>query len=155
MRFIYNITILLLISYLFSCKSAKIIAIDKTEVPFYTVDSVFIVTPTYKFNQNDFTLSLELEKLLNVQEYHFPSSEQLRVIIKDDMGKTIINTAKNKNFFSAISPVEPLFPGSKKVYAYSYNGVNLFEELDEIEIYMILPIKPNEIVFTKRINLKE
>jgi hypothetical protein len=155
MSFIYNITILLLFSSIYSCASTKTIEIDKTETPFYSVDSVFLVTPSYKINQNNFTLSLELEKLLNVQEYHFPSSEQLRVIIKDTNGKIILNTSESKNFFSAISPVEPLLNGEKKVYAYSHNGVNLFEELDEIEIYLILPTKPNEMIFTKRIRLRE
>lgn len=155
MRLIYNITILLLFSSIYSCSSARIVAIDVTETPFYTVDSVFRVTPSYQINNNDFTLSLEVEKLINAQEYHFPSSEQLRVIIKDTKGKTILNTSESKNFFSAISPVEPLFVGDKKIYAYSHNGVNLFEEIAEIELYLILPTKPNEMIFNKRIKLIE
>ncbi|MFA7325846.1 MAG: hypothetical protein WC121_04220 [Candidatus Kapaibacterium sp.] len=155
MNYIYNITFLLILSSIFSCASTKTIDIGKTETPFYSVDSVFLVTPSYTFSQNNFTLSLEVERLLNVQEYYFPSSEQLRVIIKDAKSKTILNTSESKSFFSAISPVEPLFVGGKKVYAYSHNGVNLFEKLNEIEVYLILPIKPNEIYFNKRIKLKE
>lgn len=155
MKYIYNITFLLILSSISSCSSTKNIEIDETEEAFYSIDSVYLVTPSYKINQNDFILSLEIEKLLNMQEYYFPSSEQLRVIIKDTKGKTILNTSENKNYFTAISPVEPLFVGGKKVYAYSHNGVNLFENLDEIEVYLILPIKPNGIYFNKRIKLRE
>lgn len=155
MRYIYNITILLILSSIFGCASTKFIEIDKTEAPFYSIDSVFRVTPSYQIKENGFTLSLEVERLINAQEYYFPSSEKLRVIIKDGKGKTILNTSESKSFFTAISPVEPLFVGDKKVYAYSHNGVNPFEELDEIQIYLTLPTKPNEMNYTKRIQIRE
>lgn len=155
MRFIFNITILFLFSSIFGCTSTKFVEIDKVEAPFYSVDSVFLVTPSYQIKETGFTFSLEVERLINAQEYYFPSSEKLRVIIKDGKGKTKLNTSESKSFFTAISPVEPLFVGGKKVYAYSHNGVNPFEELDEIDVYLILPTKPNEINYSKRILLRK
>jgi hypothetical protein len=155
MRFIYNITILLLFSSIYSCTSTKSITIDSAEEPFYTTDSVFIVTPSYQINDNNFTLGLELMKMKDYNEYYFPSSEELRVIIKDPKGSTILNTAESKSFMTAISPVEPQEVKGKRAYVYSLSAVSIFGELDEIDIYLVLPVKPNEIFFKKRIKLIE
>ncbi|MER3328955.1 MAG: hypothetical protein RIF34_05195 [Candidatus Kapaibacterium sp.] len=155
MRFIYNITILFLFSSIYSCSSNKSIAIDKTEAPFYTIDSVFLVTPSYQINDNDFTMSLELEKLKDVGEYYFPSSEELRVIVKDSKGVTVLNTGENKNFMTAISPLEPTELNRVREYVYSLSGISLFGDNNSIKIYLILPTKPENIVFTKIIKLQE
>lgn len=155
MRFIYNITILFLFSSIYSCSTTNSIAIDKTEVPFYTIDSVFLVTPIYKITNNSFSFSLELQKIKDFNQYYFPSSEELRVIVKDGKGKTILNTSEGRAFFDAISPVEPQELKDKRGYAYTFTGINIFKDTDEIELYLILPVKPNEIFFKKRIKIIE
>lgn len=155
MRFIYNITILFLFSSIYSCSTTNSIAIDKTEEPFYTIDSVFLVTPIYKITNNSFSFSLELQKIKDFNQYYFPSSEELRVIVKDGKGKTILNTSEGRAFFDAISPVEPQELKGKRGYAYTFTGINIFKDTDEIELYLILPVKPNEIFFKKRIKIIE
>lgn len=130
--------------------------IEETDTPFYTIDSVFLVTPSYKIENGQFTMSLELEKKKESEEYYFPSSEELRLIIKDGESNEILNTGgAGKNFLAVINPVEPKLLGEKRVYAYTLNGITLFENGDEIKIYMILPVKPNEISYQKIITLKK
>jgi len=148
-----NITIFILISLFISCSSSENMKIiDEKDTPFYTNDSVFIVTPSYKIESGQFTVGLELEKLKDNGEYYFPSSEQLRVIIKDGKGKTMINTGGGgKNFLTEVTPLEPEIVGGKRGYVYNLTGVTLFEDRDEIEILLLLPVKPNEIYYTKKI----
>ncbi len=155
MRFIYNITILFLFSSIYSCSSTKSIAIDKTEDSFYSMDSVFLVTPSYQISDNEFTFGLELEKVKDYNECYFPSSEELRVIVKNSKGVTVLNTGENKSFFTAITPVKPEELNGKMKYVYSLSGISLFDENDAIQIYLILPIKPNKITFSKIIKLQE
>lgn len=128
--------------------------IDETDTPFYSVDSVYMVTPSYKIENGQFTLGLELEKLKYMDEYYFPSSERLRVIIKDAKGSTLLNTGGDgKNFLTEVTAVEPQIVGEKRNYEFNLTGVTLLDERDEIEIYLILPMKPNEIAYRKRIRL--
>lgn len=150
-----NITIFLLISLFISCSSSETKKIiDITDTPFYSVDSVYIVTPSYKIENDHFTMGLELEKRKNINEHYFPSSEQLRVIIKDAKGNTLLNTGgEGKNFLTEVTPVEPQIVGEKHNYEYNMTGITLLDEREEIEIYLILPMKPNEIAYSKRIRL--
>lgn len=153
MKIRYKIINFIVITMIFACSSppkAKIIELKgKT---FYSIDSVYIVAPSYKIDGNNITVGLELEKNKDISEYYFPSSEQLRVIIKDEKGKTILNTGSNQNFTTAITPVEPQLIGEKSGYNYSLTGITFFENSDEIELILILPIKPNEIMYKTRIN---
>jgi hypothetical protein len=150
-----NIAIILLILAMASCSTQKFITpISVSEQAFLTEDSVFSVVPSYEISSNCFSVKFELTKLKASGEYYFPSSEQLRVIIKDVNGKTILNTAGDKNFLTSISPLEPQEVGEKQEYSFALDGFPLFEDRDEIELVMILPVKPNEIYFEKKINIK-
>lgn len=90
----------------------------------------------------------------DVGEYYFPSSEQLKVIIKDLKGRTLLNTGgEGVNFLTEVTAVEPQLVGDKRGYAYNLTGISLFDEQDEIELYLILPVKPKEIAYRKRIKV--
>lgn len=137
-----------------SCSTQKYISpINVTESSFLTSDSVFSVTPSYELGSNYFDVVLNLKKIKDSGEYYFPSSENLRVIIKDKRGETILNTAGNENFFTAITPLEPQKVGDEEGYGYHLNGIPLFENNDQITLILILPVKPHEIYFEKTIKL--
>lgn len=150
-----NITILLLISLFISCSSSETKKIiDETDTPFYTVDSVYKVTPSYMFDSGQFSVSLELEKLKDVNEYYFPSSEQLRVVIKDSKGVTLLNTGGDGvNFLTEVTAVEPQILGDTRGYSYNLTGISLFDKCDEIELYLILPVEPEMITYRKKIKV--
>lgn len=152
MKYIYNLTIIFLITTITSCSTQNIIIpIKVIENPFLTIDSIYKVTPSYDIESNSFNVQLTLEKLKDNNEYYFPSSEQLRVIVKDKDGNIILSTAKNKDYFLVVTPLEPKIIGNMQSYEYNLNGFDVFEKRDEINLYMILPTKPNEIYFEKKI----
>lgn len=155
MKTFHNIIILFLISILFNCSSQhRLKYINHKDNSFYSIDSVFLITPHYEIGENNFTVGLELKKLIENGEYYFPNSEKLRVIIENKKGNKLLNTALDKSFFTAISPVEPQLVGEKQDYKYSFTSISLFDKLDEIELTLILPVKPNAIFYKKSIKLE-
>jgi hypothetical protein len=150
----YNITILLLISLFFGCSSNKFCTIEEEGETFITVDSVFSVTPAYEFEQHSFMVELRLTKLKTDDSNYFPNSEQLRVVIKDMKGKEILNT-NSGNYTLAISEVLPKEVDKTQGYVYRLSGVSFIEENDEIDLTLMLPIKPNPIVYNTKVVLKK
>lgn len=150
----YNITILLLISLFFGCSSNKFCTIEEEGETFVTADSVFSVTPAYEFEQHSFMVELRLTKLKADDSNYFPNSEQLRVVIKDMKGKEILNT-NSGNYTLAISEVLPKEVGNTQGYVYRLSGVSFIEENDEIDLTLMLPIKPNPIVYNTKVVLNK
>ena len=150
----YNITILLLISLFFGCSSNKFCTIEEEGETFITADSVFSVTPAYEFEQHSFMVELKLTKLKADDSNYFPNSEQLRVLINDKNGKEILNT-NSGNYTLAISEVLPKEVGKTQGYVYRLSGVSFIEENDEIDLTLMLPIKPNPIVYNTKVVLKK
>ena len=156
MSIINNIAFFLLISLIISCSSSETMKIiDETDVSFFSEDSVYKITPSYKIESSQFSVALDVEKIKDVGEYYFPSSEQLRVILKDMKGKTILNTGgAGANFLAEVTAFEPQAVGEKRGYAYKLTGISLFDERDEIELYLILPVKPEMISYRKKIKIE-
>jgi len=154
MFYSYNITILLLISLFFGCSSNKFCTIEGEGETFITADSVFSVVPAYEFEQYNLMVELRLTKLKDDDSYYFPSSEQLRVVIRDKMGKEIMNT-NTGTYMTAISEVLPKEVGKTQGYVYRLSGVSFIEENDEIDLTLMLPIKPTPIVYNTIIKLKD
>lgn len=150
----YNITILLLISLFFGCSSNKFCTIEEEGETFITADSVFSVTPAYEFEQHSFMVELRLTKLKADDSNYFPNSEQLRVVIKDMKGKEILNT-NSGNYTLAISEVLPKEVDKTQGYVYRLSGVSFIEENDEIDLTLMLPIKPNPIVYNTKVVLNK
>lgn len=150
----YNITILLLISLFFGCSSNKFCTIEEEGETFITADSVFSVTPAYEFEQHSFMVELRLTKLKADDSNYFPNSEQLRVVIKDMKGDEILNT-NSGNYTLAINEVLPKEVGKTQGYVYRLSGVSFIEENDEIDLTLMLPIKPNPIVYNTKVVLKK
>lgn len=150
----YNITILLLISLFFGCSSNKFCTIEEEGETFITADSVFSVTPAYEFEQHSFMVELRLTKLKADDSNYFPNSEQLRVVIKDMKGNEILNT-NSGNYTLAINEVLPKEVGKTQGYVYRLSGVTFIEENDEIDLTLMLPIKPNPIVYNTKVVLKK
>ncbi len=149
----YNITILLLISLFFGCSSNKFCTIEDEGEAFMTADSVFSVVPAYEFEQHSFIVELRLTKLKADDSYYFPNSELLRVVIRDSKGKEIMNT-NTGTYMTAISEVLPKEVGKTQGYVYRLSGVSFIEENDEIDLTLMLPIKPTPIFYNTKIMLK-
>lgn len=150
----YNITILLLISLFFGCSSNKFCTIEGEGETFITTDSVFSVTPAYEFEQYSIMVELRLTKLKNDDSYYFPNSEQLRVVIMDKNGKEIMNT-NTGNYLTSISEVLPKEVGKTQGYVYRLSGVSFIQENDEIDLTLMLPVKPSPIFYSTKIKLKK
>ncbi|MFN3195331.1 MAG: hypothetical protein ACE364_05210 [Chlorobiota bacterium] len=145
---------MLLISLFFGCSSNKFCTIEEEGETFITADSVFSVTPAYEFEQHSFMVELRLTKLKADDSNYFPNSEQLRVVIKDMKGNEILNT-NSGNYTLAINEVLPKEVGKTQGYVYRLSGVTFIEENDEIDLTLMLPIKPNPIVYNTKVVLKK
>lgn len=65
---------------------------------------------------------LEAERLRSVEDEFLPTSENFRVEVIDESGKTVWSTNYRVNFMQVIGEVEPTEPGATKVYTVWWNG---------------------------------
>lgn len=100
---------------------------------------------------------MDLLRLKPAEDEYFPTSERLRIVITNKLGKTIWSSDYDLNFLQIIGQVEPVEVGKVHRYIVPWNrkdnNGNYVKE-GELRVSFILPVKPNNIVKVQELQLK-
>ncbi|MEJ5287545.1 MAG: hypothetical protein CH6_0797 [Candidatus Kapaibacterium sp.] len=103
-----------------------------------------------------FLFVLDLLRLKPEEGEYFPTSERLRIEIRNKQGKTIWNSDFDLNFLQVIGKVEPEEVGKIHRYIVPWNrrdNSGKFIEKGDFEVAFILPIKPTNILNIMELSL--
>lgn len=135
----YLFLILLLIV---SCKSTDKGKITKeNEIVFPETESALSLVPIFKIEDDMLVFRLAAKRNEIVEREYFPSSENLRIIMKNEKGKIIYQSNKGMNYFQVIEDVKPIDINDTYVYELKTKIPDNFDK-GKYKITYMLPAKP-------------
>jgi hypothetical protein len=100
---------------------------------------------------------LDLVRLKPSDEEYFPTSERLRIEIRNQLGKVIWNSDYDLNFLQVVGKVEPIEVGKLHRYIVPWNrrdNQGKLVEAGKYNVAFILPFKPNNLIKFRNLELK-
>jgi len=118
---------------------------------FFPIPGIFFLSDSL------FIFYLDLIRLQRSGNEYFPTSERLKIILRNNSGKIIWSSDYDLNFLQVIGNVEPSEVGSIHRYIVPWNRTSndgKFVESGEFDVLFILPTKPENIVRTMKLSIK-
>jgi hypothetical protein len=132
----YLLFVLLLIV---SCKSVD--NNKSKELAFPETDSPISLVPIFLIENDMLVFRLAAKRNEIVEREYFPTSENLRIILKNEKGKVIYQSNKGMNYFQAIEDVKPIEINDTYIYELKTKKPDNFNK-GKYKIYYMLPSKP-------------